>query len=116
MLIAINPKNSETAKNGNNNKIFLSENELKNAIKAGLEFSVLYIQKLIKISTAGNTTAVAFERHDKTNKRKEITSQKYLNLLAFLNIMYEIKPDKKKKLYKTSFLSDTQATDSTCMG
>jgi hypothetical protein len=74
------------------------------------------VRYLIKIAIAGNTTADAFERQARTNKTYERASQKYFFTLLFKYLYHEIRPDKKNKLLKTSFLAEIQATDSTCIG
>jgi hypothetical protein len=114
--MAINPTQTDTTKNGIRIKRFFNETAFNKSPKKGFPLSFSDNQKFIRSNTTGNTTAVAFERQDNINRIKEKISHKYFPFPLSLNFINEIKPDKKKKLYKISFLPDTQATDSTCIG
>src|SRR5665647_2659935 len=78
--------------------------------------SSLMVRYLIRIAMTGNTTAVAFERQARINRINASVSQIYFLALSFKYLYHVIRPNKKKKLLRTSFLADIQATDSTCIG
>jgi hypothetical protein len=78
------PKNKETRKNGSKIDKLLKEKVFLNEARKLYLSSFESNQKLMRIITKGNITAVALERHDSTNNINAAPSQRALYLLNFL--------------------------------
>src|SRR5439155_23008766 len=71
-------------------------------------------QKSSSAITTGNTTAIPFERQERTNRAKVARSHGHACRSRYRQ--YVMHAERKKRQYSTSFRSEIHATDSTCMG
>ena len=77
-------------------------------------FSFLFLKTSIQSIANGNTTADGLDNNERT--KKKMANQYCFFEFVSTYLVYVINPPRKNMPYKTSFRSETQATDSTWTG